>query len=355
MLGPFEPNKIYNQDCLAALQQMPDNCVDVAITSPPYWGQRGDEGIGLEVDPRDYVNNVSRILLEVMRVLKPEGTLWLNIGDAYNTPINWRLDDRQYSSLGADGKGLNPENSAYTKQRGQRKPFIRKEDGWLQYGNLLALPYRIITNMCDKGIFFRGEVIWSKRKAMPEGNCRRPHRKHEPIYIFSKIEQHVFRVTPPVPSVWDLKADPSVVKKHTSVFPLSLPIACIEASGMEKGIVLDPFMGSGTTAAAAVIKGFDYIGFELDPENADYGTNRIKELSEAYAAEAIVEAAAKVKSDNEAKVAAEAKAAAKAEAKAKAQERAKSKAEAKQQKLAAKGESEPIQESELQQLPLFTA
>ena len=254
---------------------MQENSVDIAITSPPYWGQRGDEGIGLEKDPRDYINNLTKILLEVMRVLKPTGLLWLNIGDAYNTPINWKFEDLKYSTLGADGLGLASNNSAYTKKRGSRRAFIQKEVGWLQYGNLLALPWRIIINLCDQGMYYRGEIIWSKRKAMPEGRCRRPHRKHESIYIIAKHERHTFRTTPPVPSVWDLRPDSVEDKQHTSTFPLSLPLACIEASGIEKGTVLDPFMGSGTTGMAAVLKGFDYIGFELNRDNVEQANKRI--------------------------------------------------------------------------------
>ncbi|MFB2983259.1 DNA methyltransferase [Microseira sp. BLCC-F43] len=156
MARQFELNRIHHMDCLEGLRQMPENFVDIAITSPPYWGQRGDEGIGLEKDPRDYVKNLTEILLEVMRVLKPTGLLWLNLGDAYNTPINWRLDDLKYSTLGANGNGLAPSNSAYTKDRGTRRAFIQKEVGWLQYGNLLALPWRIVLNLCDRGMYYRG-------------------------------------------------------------------------------------------------------------------------------------------------------------------------------------------------------
>lgn len=278
-VGEFNLNNIYNLDCLDGLRRIPDNCVDIAITSPPYWGQRGDDGIGLEVDPREYVENLTVILLEVNRVLKPNGLLWLNIGDAYNTPINWKVDDRKYSTLGADGTGLSENNTAYTKERGSRRAFINKEEGWLQYGNLLALPWRIVLNLCDKGMFFRGEVVWAKKKAMPEGKCRRPHRKHEPIYVLAKGENHLFRTKPPVPSVWDLKADPSKSKGHTSTFPLSLPLSCIDASGSSTGVVLDPFMGSGTTAMAAIIKGYDYIGFELNPENINIARKRISQVS----------------------------------------------------------------------------
>lgn len=281
-LGPWTLNKVHQIDCLSGLCAMPDNCVDVAITSPPYWGQRGDDGIGSEVDPRDYVNNLSANLLEVMRVLKPEGLLWLNIGDAYNTPINWRFDDHQYSTLGYDKNGLPPSNSAYTKNRGGRRAFVDKNEGWLQYGNLLALPNRIIMKMCDEGIFFRGEVVWSKRKAMPEGRCRRPHRKHEMIYILAKSERHLFTKVPPIPSVWDIPPDANRTP-HTSTFPVNLPLMCIEASGISSGIVLDPFMGSGTTGVAAVQLGFDYIGFELDPANVRIANERIESTTVSLA------------------------------------------------------------------------
>ncbi len=267
-------NTVHNLDCLNGLKKLKDDSVDVCVTSPPYWGQRGDAGIGTEIDPRDYVKNLSTILIEVMRVLKPSGVLWLNIGDSYNTPINWSFEDHIHSTLGAEKKGLAVTNSAYTKNRGSRKAFIEKTSGWLKYGNLLMLPNRVVMALCDAGYLYRGEVIWSKSKAMPEGRCRRPHRKHEGIYLIAKDEQHAFRVSPPVPSVWEIKPDFNRTP-HTSTFPIDLPLKCIQASGIESGVVLDPFMGSGTTGLAARILGFDYIGFELDPANAETATNRI--------------------------------------------------------------------------------
>lgn len=274
LIGAWQLNQIHQTDCLQGLAGLPDDCIDLAITSPPYWGQRGDAGIGTEPDPREYVSNLTHILLEVLRVLRPTGTLWLNLGDAYNTPINWREADHKYSTLGAEGNGLNPTNSAYTKQRSRRRAFIARDTGWLQYGNLLGLPYRIVLNLCDQGIYFRGEVIWAKRKAVPEGRCRRPHRKHEAIYILAKSERHQFRTTPPVPSVWDLRPDANPTP-HTSTFPLDLPLTCIKASGLDRGIVLDPFMGSGTTAVAAAMLGFDYLGFELCQRNVTIARERL--------------------------------------------------------------------------------
>ena len=271
----LELNTIHNQDCLSGLKQLGNDSVDICITSPPYWGQRDDDGIGTEADPREYVLNLSTILLEVMRVLKPSGVLWLNIGDSYNTPINWTFEDHVHSTLGAEKKGLAVTNSAYTKNRGSRRAFVDKEVGWLKYGNLLMLPNRIVMALCDAGNYYRGEVIWAKTKAMPEGRCRRPHRKHEGIYLLTKSEQHAFRVVPPVPSVWDIKPDMNRTP-HTSTFPVDLPMKCIQASGIDSGVVLDPFMGSGTTGLAARVLGFDFIGFELNLANSKIATSRIE-------------------------------------------------------------------------------
>jgi DNA modification methylase len=264
-IGPFALDATYNIDCLSGLRELPSDCLDVVVTSPPYWGQRGASGLGSEVDPREYVQNLTTILAEAMRCLKPSGTLWLNIGDAYNTPINWREDDYVYSSLGKDGTGLPATNSAYTKNRGRRRAFVREDVGWLKYGNLLAVPYRVVAAMGDLGFLFRGEVIWEKSRPMPEGRCRRPHRRHEGIYIFAKDEGHAFRTSPPVGSVWRLTQTPNLTA-HCSTFPLDLPVQCLSASDAEPGaLVCDPFMGSGTTGRAALMCGAHYVGFDLDP------------------------------------------------------------------------------------------
>ena len=263
-LGQWTLNTTHNVDCLTGLKGLPTDSLDVVVTSPPYWGQRGNGGIGSEADPREYVRNLTAVLIEAMRCLKPSGSLWLNIGDAYNTPINWREDDHLYSSLGASGEGLPATNSAYTKKRGRRRAFIDPSVGWLQYGNLLAIPYRIVLAITDAGFLFRGEVVWEKSRPLPEGICRRPHRRHEGIYIFAKSERHAFRIKPPVGSVWRLMQTPNLTR-HCSTFPLDLPIQCINSSGVENGngVVCDPFMGSGTTARAAIKLGHRFVGFEL--------------------------------------------------------------------------------------------
>jgi DNA modification methylase len=140
------------------------------------------------------------------------------------------------------------------------------------------LPQRLIMKLCDVGYYYRGEIIWVKSKAMPEGRCRRPHRKHESIYIVAKSERHSFKVTPPVSSTWDIRPDLNLTP-HSSTFPIDLPSRCIDASDVRSGLVLDPFIGSGTTGVAARLAGLDYIGFELNPENARVAAERIATLA----------------------------------------------------------------------------
>src|SRR5437667_5827005 len=202
-VGEFTLNRVHLGDCLDLARRLPDDSIDVIVTSPPYWGQRTSSGVGIEPDPREYMATLVGRFAELKRVLKPKGLLWINIGDAYNTPVNWRRDDFKYSTLGPTRSGLGKNNSAYLKPRFQRKAFVDTDVPWLQYGNLLALPYRLVAALCDTGYLFRGEVIWKKLNPMPEGKCRRPHRAHEGIYLLTKSEDHEFRINPPVKSVWE--------------------------------------------------------------------------------------------------------------------------------------------------------
>lgn len=277
MLGSFALDQVYLGDCLELIPQLPNDSIDVVVTSPPYWGQRRSSGAGVEEDPRDYLAFLVRVFTAILPKLKSEGIIWINLGDAYNTPVNWREDDRRYSSLGADNDGLAAHNSAYTKSRMKRKAFIDKGTGWLQYGNLLALPYRLVLDLLDAGYLFRGEIIWRKKNPMPEGRCRRPHRHHEAIYLIAREENHRFTVTPPVKSVWEFPNERIEGVKHHARFPEELPLRCIDAyGGLGKDVVvLDPFSGSGTTGMAALRLGCSYIGFEIDPEQVAASNRRL--------------------------------------------------------------------------------
>lgn len=280
-LGPYLLNTVVEGDCFALAKQLPENSVDIIVTSPPYWGQRTSLGTGVEVDPREYLASLVRIFEVLLEKLKPHGLLWINIGDAYNTPVNWRPDSAHaYSTLGSDKAGLSLTNSAYQKSRACRKAFVDKSVTWLTYGNLLGLPFRLVIALCNLGYLYRGEVLWEKKNPLPEGRCRRPHRGHESIYLFAKQENHKFRIAPPVKSVWQFGNEKLEGLAHSSRFPEELPTRCIEAYG-DKGsdvVVLDPFSGSGTTGVAARKLGCSYLGFEIDSEQVIASNQRISQL-----------------------------------------------------------------------------
>ncbi len=277
-IGPFPMNKVTRGDSRKLVLDLPDESVDVIITSPPYWGQRLSAGNGVEEDPRHYVEELRELFRAMLPKLKTSGLLWINIGDAYNTPVNWREEDHAYSSLGPDSAGLPASNSAYTKPRHKRRAYVDRDVPWLQYGNLLSLPYRMVIGMCDDGWLSRGEVIWRKRNPMPEGRCRRPHRQHESIYLFAKHERHEFRTSPPVGSVWDFGSEKIPGLKHYSRFPEELPRRCLAAYGRtgQDVVVLDPFSGSGTTGVAALRVGCSYIGFEIDRQQVEASNERLQ-------------------------------------------------------------------------------
>lgn len=283
-IGPFARDAVVEGDCLELMAGLPDESIDVLVTSPPYWGQRLSKGVGVEEDPREYVRAMTRIFTAFLPKLKHTGLLWINIGDAYNTPVNWSVDDRKYSSLGPDKNGLADHNSAYVKPRAKRKAFIDPDVKWLQYGNLLALPNRLLIGLCDGGFLYRGEIIWRKRNPMPEGRCRRPHRHHEPIFLFAKAEDHEFRVSPPVPTVWEFPNEKIDGTAHYSRFPEELPRRCIEAYGKigPDVVIFDPFSGSGTTGIAALKLGCSYIGFEIDPEQVAASNERLAAIKDDY-------------------------------------------------------------------------
>lgn len=274
-------HKVYTGDANLLLDSIDAESIDIVITSPPYWGQRTSLGLGVEEDPRFYVKNIVKIFLKIHRTLKSSGLLWLNIGDSYNTPVNWEKSDYKYSTLGAGKNGLSPNNSVYIKNRSKRRAFIEKGTNWLKYGNLLGLPYRIILSLVDEGYYFRGEIIWKKLNPVPEGRCRRPHRVHEPIYLLSKREDHPFLVKPPVKSVWEFPNEGRKEEKaHFSRFPEELPKRCILSSGVKldkKTLIMDPFTGSGTTGVVAKKLGCSFIGFEIDNNHAQSANTRIQE------------------------------------------------------------------------------
>lgn len=276
----LEHNKTTAIDAESGSRLLADASVDVIVTSPPYWGLRTSTGIGIEEDPREYLKALMDIFKQLLLKVSLNGIIWVNLGDSYNTPVNWREEDYKYSTLGSDRNGLDKNNAAYTKKRQKRKQFIDKRTNWLKYGNLLALTHRFVIGMVELGYFYRGEVIWVKKNAMPEGKCRRPHRQHEPIYLFSRSDGHSFRTTPSVKSIWEITHSATTGIEHCSKFPIELAKRCIESYGLlnESILVLDPFAGSGTTSIAARELGCKYVGFEIDPNRASEANSRLANI-----------------------------------------------------------------------------
>lgn len=179
----IEPNNIYNMDCLDGLRLVPSDSVDCCITSPPYFGLRdyGVEGqIGLEPSPDEYISRLAQVFSEVLRVLKPEGTLWLNIGDSYN-----------------GYKGNANQTNAETMYAGHRhqptrKPHHGLEDKLLKPKDLIGIPWMLAFALRDMGFYLRQDIIWHKPNPMPESITDRCVKSHEYLFLLSKSQKYHF-------------------------------------------------------------------------------------------------------------------------------------------------------------------
>ena len=281
----IEKNIVYNMDCVEGLKTLPDNCIDCCVTSPPYWNLR-DYGVngqlGNEPSPKEYVSKMTEVFREVYRVLKQDGTLWINIGDTYNG-TKLENTNAKWSYINSD--------SWYKKQSNEYK---RKD--------LIGIPWMVAFALRDDvGFYLRQDIIWDKSgNCMPESVTDRCTKAHEYIFLFAKSEKYYFDyeaiqdmakyagddrgsrgdkrrgtecnsvsgVTGEYRnkrSVWHVNTKPDL-NAHFAVYPEELIRPCILAGCPKYGIVLDPFMGSGTTAAVALKLDRNYIGFELNPE-----------------------------------------------------------------------------------------
>ena len=276
-------NQIVHGNALAVLPQLPSELVDCCVTSPPYWQQRDYHGkgdqVGREATPADYVTRLTAIFGECRRVMKPTGTLWLVIGDKY--------DD----------------------------------------GEQLGLPWRVALALIDDGWILRADCIWHKPNAMPSSTKSRPTTDHEYVFFFTKSkdyhyeadairEPHVtfsdksrmrggrrhFGIRGGTPEVgknggsnnlhdgrWDQAFHPLGRNKrtvwsiplskfrdaHFAVFPESLVETCILAGCPTGGLVLDPFVGSGTVPLVARRLGRDYLGIDCVAEYCQMARQRI--------------------------------------------------------------------------------
>ncbi len=259
-------------DCLETLKQF-DEKARCCITSPPYYGLRDyggeDYQIGLEESPEEYIQKLVKVFQEVRNNLTEDGTLWLNMGDSY------------YNYRPGKGQALVKQTVSATKQdlpdkcarRGNKLEGLKEKD-------LIGIPWMLAFALRADGWYLRQDIIWNKPNPMPESVRDRCTKSHEYVFLLSKNQNYYFDVdaikepTRRKRSVWN------VTKKgykdaHFAVYPPELIIPCIKAGSEKNDIILDPFMGSGTTAMVAKELGRYYIGCELHEDYGNLIKNRV--------------------------------------------------------------------------------
>jgi site-specific DNA-methyltransferase (adenine-specific) len=247
-------------DSAEMLPRLPDACVQCAVTSPPYWGLR-DYGIagqiGLESTPEAYLHKLTSIFAEVRRVLKPDGILWLNIGDGYTSGNRgWRASDKKNPNRAMSVRPDNP-------------PGLKDKD-------LIGVPWRLALALQADGWFLRSDIIWHKPNAMPESVKDRPTRAHEYIFMFTKGEKYAYDAEAVLEktedggtrnrrTVWSVNTSPAN-GNHIASFPEELVEPCILAASKPGQFVLDPFFGCGTVGLVCQRLNRRFIGVELNPD-----------------------------------------------------------------------------------------
>jgi DNA modification methylase len=312
--------KIIHGDCRAILPTLPADAFDCVVTSPPYWGLRdyGVEGqIGLEPTLQGYLKEMVGVCRELRRVLKPEGTFWLNIGDSYNA--NYR------------GGGTDNASSKQLSNRGT-PAFMAKKSPNRQEGikpkDLCMIPNRLAIALQEDGWFVRSEIIWHKLNPMPESVRDRPTNSHEKVWLLTKASKYFFdadsiaeEATSPsgistpqkttisgtmlpgssrirhglgkstirqndgsrnARNVWSIASTP-FKGSHFATMPPDLAERCIKAGCPKGGTVLDPFGGAGTTGLVADRLGRHATLIELNPEYREMAARRVESDAPLFA------------------------------------------------------------------------
>ena len=291
-------------DCLHMLRMLPAQSVNCCVTSPPYFGLRDygvDGQIGLESTPEAFVQKLVEVFREVKRVLRDDGTLWLNLGDSYAGSGK--------GPAGNLGKKHNERHMEHTNSSGNIPNGLKAKD-------LIGIPWRVAFALQADGWYLRQDIIWHKPNPMPESVKDRCTKAHEYIFLLSKspkyyfdseaiaeeakykpggshddVKQGGFNDKGPIPgsgqrsfrairetknkrSVWTV-ATKSFKGAHFATFPPDLIKPCILAGCPKDGVVLDPFNGAGTTGLVSVQNGRNYIGIELNAEYLEMARIRI--------------------------------------------------------------------------------
>ena len=295
------------------MDYLPDRSVHTCITSPPYFGLRdyGHDGqIGLEQTPDEFVAKLVEVFREVRRVLRDDGTLWLNLGDTYAANRGGTTPPAQTVAGGVGGKGGQKE------RRGQADGYNPTRDCTrygLKHKDLIGIPWRVAFALQADGWYLRQDIIWHKPNPMPESVRDRCTKAHEYVFLLSKSEKYYFDVEaikePAVQagrvrldrmggnkyvegvkhsngsvftgsdtrnkrSVWTVTTKP-FKGAHFATFPPDLIEPCVLAGCPAGGTVFDPFGGAGTTGLVAQRHGRSAILCELNPEYAEMARQRI--------------------------------------------------------------------------------
>lgn len=317
---------IYHGDCLDVLKGLPDVSIQCCITSPPYWGLRdyGIEGqLGLEPTLEEYVSKTVEIFREVKRILRNDGTLWLNLGDSYS----------------GSGRGPSSMNPAQEMWNATVPNGLKPKD-------LCGIPWRVAFALQADGWYLRSDIIWAKPNPMPESVTDRPTKAHEYLFLLTKAAQYYYdaeAVKEPVTgggharksyktpvgwdtsigegshgsfhksgrapgvnpkavepgqgikqntsfaeaccdlvesrnlrSVWTISSQP-FLQAHFAVFPEALVEPCVKAGCPAGAVILDPFAGAGTTLKVAKDLECKAIGIELNEEYIKIIEGRIEQ------------------------------------------------------------------------------
>lgn len=252
-------------DAKRILAGLPARVFQTCITSPPYWSLRDydiEGQIGLESSLPDYLASLVAVFEEVRRTLRDDGTMWLNIGDSYTSGgRTWRAPDKKNPVRAMNIRPPTPNG--------------------LKPKDLIGIPWRLAFALQEAGWFLRADMIWNKPNCQPESVKDRPTRSHEYIFLFSKSEQYYYdhrAVRGPnnrnLRTVWDINTQ-AYKEAHFATFPTSLVEPCLEIGSRPGDLILDPFIGSGTTGKVAVRMGRRFVGIELNPDYVAIAERRL--------------------------------------------------------------------------------
>jgi DNA modification methylase len=269
------PLQVLHGDTRDIIRGLPDNTFRCIVTSPPYWGVRDygvAEQIGAEPDLNDYIQNLVAVFSEVRRVLHPEGTFWLNVGNTYTSGgRKWRQADSKNKGRAMSYRPPTPEG-------------LKKKD-------LIGVAWLLAMACQREGWYLRNDIIWYKPNCQPESVKDRFTVSHEYLFMFSKSERYFFNrdaILEPAlngnglknkRTVWSINTEP-YPEAHFAVFPRALIRPCVLAATKEGDLILDPFYGSGTVGVVAKELRRRCVGIEIKRDYVEMARRRTRAVQQ---------------------------------------------------------------------------